>query len=130
MTSSCSRWRARVGDLEGIEDAHADLLDEVGQGAGDADEAHLALVAQLHRFLQRALRLELVLGEAAVELHEVEVVGLEQAQAVLDALADVLRRCARARRRRRRGRSRTWRRGSTRQRRWEMYLPMCSSLRP
>ena len=82
----------RVGDLEGVEDAHVDLLVEVRQEAGHADEADLALVAQRQRLAERALRVELLAAQAAVELHEVEVVGLQQAQAVLDAAADVLGR--------------------------------------
>src|SRR5688572_31194177 len=42
----------RVRDLEGVEDAHVDLLPEVGQSAGDADEAHLALIAQLEDLVE------------------------------------------------------------------------------
>ena len=79
----------RVGHLERVEDTHVDLLAHVRQRPGDADEADLALVAELERLLQRAVLLELGLGEAAVELDQVEVVGLEQAQRVLDTGADV-----------------------------------------
>ena len=80
----------RVGDLEGVEDAHVDLLVERGQNGRHPDEAHLALVAQRQRLGQGALGVELLTAQAAVELHEVEMVGLQRAQAVLDARADVL----------------------------------------
>ena len=79
----------RIRDLEGVEDAHVDLLVERRQDRGHADEAHLALVAQREQLFQRAVGVELLAAQAAVELHEVEMVGLQQAQAVLDAVADV-----------------------------------------
>ena len=81
----------RVGNLEGVEDAHLDLLVERRQDARDADVADLALVAHRERLAQRPVRVELLAGEAAVELDEVEMVGRQQPQALLDARADVLR---------------------------------------
>src|SRR5262249_16785484 len=81
---------SRIRHLEGVEDAHVDLLAHVRQRAGDANKAHFALGLELQRLLQGAIDLEFVAGEAAMELDESEVVGLHQAQAVLDALANVL----------------------------------------
>ena len=81
----------RVGNLEGVEDTHVDLLVEGRQHAGHADEAHLALVTQgAVASASAPSRLELLTAQAAVELHQVEVVGLQQAQAVLDPRTDVL----------------------------------------
>ena len=60
--------------------------------AGDTDEPHLALVAQLECFWERTLLVELGVRQAAMELHEVEVVRLQQTQRTFDTGADVLGR--------------------------------------
>src|ERR1700730_14618595 len=39
----------RIWDLECVEDTHLNLLNEIGQGARHADEAHLALPLQRQR---------------------------------------------------------------------------------
>ena len=48
----------RVGDLEGVEDVHREVVGQVRQDAGHADEADLALALQLAQRLDRAVLLK------------------------------------------------------------------------
>jgi hypothetical protein len=81
-----------VGDLEHVEDAHVDLVDQVGQDAGHADEAQLALLAQLAERLDHALLLELRTRGAGMHLHQIDAVRPHAAQALLHPRPDVLGR--------------------------------------
>ena len=81
-----------VRDLERVEHAHLDVIDEVGQRARHPDEAGLPLVAQLDERVDRAVLLERVTRRTDVELHEVEMVGAHPPKALLDGGADVLGR--------------------------------------
>src|SRR2546422_154551 len=85
VTPSC-RKRAAARPLKAIRDLRA----QIWQRAGDADEAHLALLLHALEFLQCAVLLEFPWSEAAVELDEVQVIGAHATQALLDAGADVL----------------------------------------
>ena len=80
----------RVGDLEGVERAHVDVARQVWQGAGHAQEADLALALQVQQRLHGAVLFQLRHRRAAVELHEVEVVRVHAAQALLHAVDDIL----------------------------------------
>ena len=109
----------RVGDLEDVEDAHLDVVGEVRERARHAEEADLALVAEPDISSIVPLGLHLRATRRHVDLDEVEVVGPQAPQALLDAGADVRRAVVVrdggvASARRRRAGSRTWRRGSTR----------------
>src|SRR5262249_39674025 len=79
-----------VRDLEHVEDPHVDLLVELRQYPGHPDEADLPRVTQRERLAQRTLGVELLTGQAAVELDYVEMVGAHEAQAVLDSLSNVV----------------------------------------
>ena len=126
----------RVGDLEDVEDAHLDVVGEVRQqcptcrGSGPCPRRAAAAISSIVPFSSIYLA-----ARRHVDLDEVEVVGAQPAQALLDAGADVggaqVVRVGR-RRVRRRGRagSRTWRRGSTRRGAAETWRPISSSLRP
>src|SRR5690606_28364774 len=82
----------RVRDLEDVEDAHLEVLRQLRQRAGHADEADLALRAQLLELGNRVVLLEDGARRAEVELHDVEIVGLHTDEALLDGRADVLSR--------------------------------------
>ena len=80
----------RVGDLEGVEDAHGDLVGKVRQGPRDAEEADFALIAEGQQFGHG-----IVLGEgrrrrADVELDQIQVIGPHAGQALLDPGPNVL----------------------------------------
>ena len=79
----------RVGDLEHVEDAHGDVVGQVRQNARHADEPGLPLVAHRHDGLDGLLGLHLGAAGRHVHLHQVQVVGAEPAQALLDPGTDV-----------------------------------------
>ena len=79
----------RVGDLEDVEDVHRDVVGEVRQDARHADEADLALALQRLQHLDRAVLLERGPARRHVDLDQVEAVGAEPAQRLLDVGADV-----------------------------------------
>ena len=82
--------KRRVRDLERVEHAHIDLLVERGQHGRDAEEANLAFGLQREQLAERTVGVELVAVQAAVELDQVKVVGLQPAEARFHAGADVL----------------------------------------
>ena len=69
----------RVGDLEGVEYAHVDVVRQVGQGAGHAQESHLALALKVQQRPHGTVLLQFRHRRAGVELHEVEVVRVHAA---------------------------------------------------
>ena len=78
-----------VGDLEGVEDPHGDVVSQVRQGPGHADETDLALSPQLDQFGDGVFLLKLGAARADVKLHQVDVVGLHTPEALLDPGADI-----------------------------------------
>ena len=73
----------RIRDLEDVEHPHGDVVLDVGEGPGHADEPDLALASQRHQLAHRVVLLQGGPGGAGVELHHVEVVRAHPPQALL-----------------------------------------------
>ena len=79
----------RVGDLEHVEHAHGDLAGQVREDPRHPDEADLPLLAQRHQRLDGPGRRHLGGAGRHVHLDQVQPVGAEPAQALLDPGPDV-----------------------------------------
>lgn len=78
----------RIGDLEHVEDAHGDVDGQVGEGARHPEEPHLPFGLQRLHGLHRAVGLHLSPARRHVLLQEIQPVGAELAEALLDPRAD------------------------------------------
>jgi hypothetical protein len=79
----------RVRDLEDVEDAHRDVFGQVREDAGHADEPDLALVLEFVQRLDGVVVRELLGARRHVHLHQVQAVGAQPAQALLNVGPDV-----------------------------------------
>jgi hypothetical protein len=79
-----------VRDLENVEHAHRDVVDEVRQDRGTAQEANLACLLEVLEGLYGSLALQHFLGRAEMKLEHVEVVGLQAPQALVAGIDDML----------------------------------------
>ena len=73
-----------VGDLEHVEHAHLDVIGQIGEDTGHADESHLAVGLQPLECLDCAVLLEVGHRGAPVELDDVDAVGPHPSEALLD----------------------------------------------
>jgi hypothetical protein len=81
-----------VRDLEDVEDAHRNVVWEMGERPRHPDEADHPCIAELNEGLDRALVREGLAARRHVDLHEIEVIGSQSPQALLHACTDVPRR--------------------------------------
>jgi hypothetical protein len=72
-----------VGDLQDVKHAHADVVGEVRQDGGAAQEANLACALEVCERLNGPLMLQNLLGGTEVELEDVQVIGLQPPQALM-----------------------------------------------
>src|SRR3990172_3772474 len=82
----------RVGDLENVEHAHGDMVLQVRQGGGHANEADLALLLEVEDGPNGVVFLKRLLGGAAVELQDIYIIRLHACQALMNTGQDVLAR--------------------------------------
>src|SRR5215471_11877329 len=81
----------RVRDLEDVEDVHGDVLGQVRKNARHSDEADLSFRLQLSQGLDGTAGGQRGRARRHVHLHQVETVGAEPAQALLDVRPHVFR---------------------------------------
>src|SRR3990170_8625187 len=82
----------RVGDLENVEHAHGDMVLQVRQGGGHANEADLALPLEVEDGPNGVVFLKRLLGGAAMELQDIYIIRLHACQALMNTGQDVLAR--------------------------------------
>jgi len=71
---------SQVGDLEGVEDVHCEVVGQVRKDAGHADKPDLALVPQLLERLDRMVLLQRGPARGHVHLDEIQVIRTEPPQ--------------------------------------------------
>ena len=80
----------RVRDLKDVKDTHGDVLHQVGQCAGHADEPHLPGLSELQERIERAVFFESSLRWRGMKLDDVEIVGLHAGKALFDPRHDIV----------------------------------------
>src|SRR5690242_5534959 len=65
----------RVRNLQDVENAHRDVVDQVGQGARHANKSDFAGVSEFEERIECPVLLEALSGWRSMELHDIEIVG-------------------------------------------------------
>src|SRR5262249_11775810 len=84
------RLQGRVGNLQDIKYTHRNVVGDVGQNGGTAQEANLAGALEGLERLDGSFLLQHLSGRAEVELHHVQVISLHAPQALVYAVDNVL----------------------------------------